>query len=135
MTRFSGICLDTDVCIDLMRGVRALEKVSYADLPSSALWVSTITLSELGYGVRRARTPDKERTRLGWLLEVVSVRDFDTRAAEMSGVIRARLEKQGERIGALDTLIGSHALAEGAMLMTRNVREFSRIPGLAIAEL
>jgi tRNA(fMet)-specific endonuclease VapC len=135
LTRFAGICLDTEVCIDLMRGVRTLEEIRYADVPRSALWVSTITLSELGYGVRRSRKPDEERARLAWLLEVVGVRDFDARAAELSGVIRARLEQQGARIGALDTLIGSHALAEGAMLMTRNVREFSRIPGLAIAEL
>lgn len=134
MTAFPGICLDTDVCIDLMRGELAFEEMSCADLPRSTLWVSAVTLAELGYGIHLARTPDEERSRLAWLLEVVAVRDFDTRAAEVSGMIRARLEKQGERIGALDTLIGSHALAEGAMLMTRNVREFSRIPGLALAE-
>jgi len=135
VTPFAGVCLDTDVCIDLLRGTRRLEDISFADLPSSALWVSAITVAELEYGVRRSRTPDRESARLTRLLEFVAIRAFDSRAAGVAGTVRAHLEQGGARIGALDALIGGHALAEGAALLTRNVREFSRIPGLVVAEL
>ncbi|MHB1097584.1 MAG: type II toxin-antitoxin system VapC family toxin [Gemmatimonadaceae bacterium] len=130
-----GACLDTDVCVDLMRGARARNAGAFASLPRSVLWMSTITLAELEFGVSIASHPGREATRLSWLREFVTVRPFDARAAAISGVVRGALERQGTRIGKLDALIAAHALAEGAVLLTRNVREFSRIQGLTIAEV
>lgn len=131
----SGACLDTDVCVDLMRGARSRNSGAFASLPRSVLWMSTITLAELEFGVSIARDRDREATRLSRLREFVPVRTFDARAAAISGVVRGALERQGARIGKLDALIGAHALAEGAVLLTRNAREFSRIEGLVIAEV
>jgi len=135
MVGIPGICLDTDICIDVLRGARSLGALVHADLPNDAIWISTITLAELGYGVARSRSPERERAHVAALLESVGVRKFDSRAAETAGAVRARLAGQGNGIGALDTLIGAHALAEGAVLVTRNVREFSRIAGLTLALL
>jgi len=129
------LCLDTDICIDVLRGARSLGDLARADLPTRAIWISAVTLAELGYGVARSRWPERERAELKSLLGSVRVREFGSRAAEVAGTVRARLAGLGTQIGALDTLIGAHALAEGAVLMTRNVREFSRIPGLAIAQV
>mgnify|MGYP001570758010 FL=1 len=134
MVASPSLCLDTDICIDVLRGARSLGDLARADVPTQAMWISAITLAELGYGVARSRWPERERAELTALLGSVGVREFGSRAAEVAGAVRARLAAMGAGIGALDSLIGAHALAEGAVLMTRNIREFSRIPGLAIAE-
>jgi tRNA(fMet)-specific endonuclease VapC len=97
--------------------------------------MSAITRAELEFGVSLARDRGRDGKRLSWLSEFVPVRAFDARAAAISGVVRGALERQGARIGKLDSLIGAHALAEGAVLLTRNAREFSRIEGLVIAEV
>ena len=57
---------------------------------------------------------------------------FRDRAAY--GTLRAGLEKKGRPIGLLDTLIGAHALALGAVLVTNNTREFARVPGLSVED-
>jgi tRNA(fMet)-specific endonuclease VapC len=62
------------------------------------------------------------------------VRAFDAAAAEVSGRVAARLERSGVRIGPLDLLIGAHALAQGAVLLTANPSEFARIEGLSVVD-
>lgn len=118
-----------------MRGARSRNAGAFAGLPREVLWISAVTLAELEFGVSIARDQGREAKRLSWLSEFVTVRAFDARAAAISGVVRGALERQGARIGKLDALIGAHALAEGAVLLTRNASEFSRIEGLVIAEV
>lgn len=135
MIQSAGICLDTDVCVDYLRRRAADGRSSFEALPVASVWISAVTLGELRYGAHRSRHRATEDARLADLLSAVRVRAFDVRAAEVAAAVRAQLEARGQRIGALDTLIGAHALAEGAALMTRNAREFSRIQGLVIAEV
>jgi tRNA(fMet)-specific endonuclease VapC len=130
-----GVCLDTDICVDFLRRRAAADPFAFAALPLSDSWISAVTLSELRFGAQRSAHPARENARLAALLASVRVLAFDARAAEAAAAVRTRLEASGQRIGPLDTLIGAHALAEGAVLMTRNVREFSRIQGLVIAEV
>ncbi len=130
-----GLCLDTDVCVDILRGLSTLGEIAGPHLPVALTWMSSITLMELAFGVANSSHGARERTKLRVLLESLPVRHFDQRAAEVAGVVRAQLAGTGRGIGPWDTLIGSHALAEGAALATRNVREFSRIAGLALAPL
>jgi tRNA(fMet)-specific endonuclease VapC len=59
---------------------------------------------------------------------------FDEAATLRQGDLRALLERRGSPIGPLDTLIAAHALAVRWMLATHNVREFRRVPGLAVAD-
>ena len=66
-----------------------------------------------------------------FLLPLVVV-GFDQHAATSYGRIRAALERSGTPIGPLDTLIAAHALALGLTLVTNNVRELSRVPGLTV---
>ena len=64
----------------------------------------------------------------------VEIASFNREAAKVYGQVRATLEKKGTPIGALDTIIGAHALALGATLATSDTREFSRIKGLSIVD-
>ena len=134
MVSWPGICLDTDVCVDLLRGRTSLERLSSRLLPGAVTWISSISLSELEYSIPRASAPATARVRVSWLLEFVGVRSFDARAAAAAGLLRYRLSRSGQGIGPWNTLIGAHALAEEATLVTRNVREFGRIDGLTIVD-
>ena len=64
----------------------------------------------------------------------VEIARFDHEAAKVYGQVRATLEKKGTPVGALDTMIGAHALALGVTLATNDTREFSRIKGLSIVD-
>ena len=59
---------------------------------------------------------------------------FGPEEARVTAQLRARLESQGTPIGPLDTLIAGTALAHGGVLVTRNLREFARVPGLALED-
>ena len=62
----------------------------------------------------------------------LAIEPFDALAAEVYGTIRATLEAAGTPIGPLDTLIAAHALSIDATVVTANVREFKRVPGLRV---
>jgi tRNA(fMet)-specific endonuclease VapC len=65
-------------------------------------------------------------------LAPLEVLPFDEAAVWVYGELRADLERRGEAIGALDTMIAAHALSRGATLVTNNLREFSRVKGLVL---
>ena len=122
--------LDTDVCVDLLRG-HAPSPGSRGDrVPLAASAVSSITVAELEVGVVKASSPDQQRQRLESLLDQLAVIDFDRSAAHHYGAIRGTLEKKGATIGPLDLLIAAHARSRGARLVTANLGEFRRVPGL-----
>jgi len=93
--------------------------------------ISTITLSELQTMIAKANAPREKGARVWRILLHFRMLDFDEAAAFHAGQIRAHLEPRGLKIGPLDTLIAAHALSLGAVLITDNVREFTRIPDLA----
>ncbi len=130
----ASICLDTSTCIDLLRRRRGDGREMMRFLPERSAWLSSVALSELSRGVYLCRDPQRERRDLDALLAVVSVKAFDAGAAEVSGRVAARLERRGVRIGPLDLLIGAHALALGAVLLTANPSEFARIDGLSVVD-
>ncbi len=122
--------LDTDSCIALIKRkpVSVLRRLKSLD-PGEA-GISAITLAELHYGVEKSAHPEKNRLALTEYLLPLEVADFDEAAAESYGNVRAALEKSGTPIGPLDTQIGAHALSLKSILVTHNLREFRRIPGL-----
>ncbi len=122
--------LDTDVCIDLVRGQVPAEGSESGRIPLDASVISSVTLAELEVGVAKAPVPSRPRRQLDDFLEQVAVADFDTVAARHYGEIRAQLEKKGTTIGPLDLLIAAHARSRGASLVTANLQEFRRVPGL-----
>lgn len=124
--------LDTDTCIAIIRrsGEHALLRL-FALSPGEA-GISSITAAELQYGVHRSRDPERNGRALEQFLLPIIIAPFDDGAAAAYGHVRAALETAGLPIGGLDTLIGSHALAMGVVLVTNNVREFSQIAGLRV---
>jgi len=128
----SGYLLDTDICIYLIkrRPPGALVELQSKDISTVA--ISSITLSELEYGVAKSTQPQQNKLALAQFLAPLEILPYDDRAAAHYGPVRAQLEKLGTPIGPLDMLIAAHALAVEAILVTNNVREFSRVAGLVV---
>ena len=94
--------------------------------------ISTVTLSELQTMIAKAHSPQEKGARVWRVLLNFRLADFGEAAALHAGQIRANLEPRGLKIGPLDTLIAAHARSLGAVLITDNMREFSRVPGLSV---
>lgn len=122
--------LDTNICIYVIRQ-RPKEVVErLTQIPVSDVGISSITLSELEYGVCKSTRQDQNRAALLGFLAPLEVLPYDDMAAEHYGEVRAYLEAEGTPIGALDTLIAAHARSVGCTLVTNNTAEFSRVPML-----
>ena len=124
--------LDTDCCVELLRGraPRAVEKL--AQLGLEDVCISAITVGELLAGAARSADSAANATRVVRFCASLQVVPFDERAAASYAKIRATLASRGAPIGPLDTLIAGHALALRTTLVTGNTREFGRIDGLAV---
>jgi tRNA(fMet)-specific endonuclease VapC len=94
--------------------------------------VSTITISELEYGVYRSKHVDQNRIALLEFLVPFAILDFDHSAAAAYGSLRASLERKGTPIGPLDLLLAAQAMSQQLILVTNNEREFRRVAGLQI---
>lgn len=123
--------LDTNIVSELVRRPTGEVAQRAAEQEPGSIAISIIVAAELRYGAERRRS-----TRLSGQLEAVlsaiSTLPMEAPADAHYGVIRAGLERMGRPIGHNDLLIAAHARALGATLVTRNVREFSRVPDLAI---
>lgn len=124
--------LDTNICIYAMKKKpeKVLQRLK-SEL-DNGVCISSITLAELEYGMKHSSNPAKNEQALLRFLVPFSVLPFGTAAASEYGEIRAYLQNQGTPIGPLDMLIAGHARAEKLILVTNNVREFERVPGLEI---
>lgn len=98
--------------------------------------LSAITLYELEYGAAKRPDVPAFRERIIRLKQVFpDIMPFDSAAAHQSALIRARLanlKPNAQLIGPYDVLLAGHALALGAVFVTQNTREFSRVPNLQI---
>lgn len=123
--------LDRNVLIDLLRG-GGREARDRFRAASHRIAVSSISVFELEYGAARSHAPDANRAVVESLLSRVTVLPFDAPAAVHAGRIRAHLAARGTPIGPYDTLLAGAARAVGLTLVTGNVDEFQRVPGLAV---
>ena len=88
--------------------------------------------SEIETMIAKAGDPPKKSAQARLVLAYLTIQDFGERAAFYTGQIRAYLEPRGVSIGPLDTLIAAHAMSLEAVIVTDNVSEFSRVPGLRV---
>ena len=129
MTRYM---LDTNICVYIIKRkpepvLTRLERARISDVV-----ISSITLSELEYGISRSARPEQNRMALAGFLAPIEILAYDDLAAAQYGPLRARLEREGRPIGSLDMLIAAHALAGGCTLLTNNEAEFRRVPDLPL---
>ena len=124
--------LDTNACVDYLTGryPRVADRIQRT-LPAD-LCVSSIVAAELRYGADNSRYPVQNHSRLDVFLAEVRCLDFDLAASTAYGAIRVALERRGQPVGAHDMLIAAHAISAGAVLVSDNVREFSRVKGLSV---
>ena len=124
--------LDTNICIYIIKHKPESVYTKLKKIQPEDVCISSITYSELSYGVERSEQTDRNRLALTLMLSNIDIEAFDAVAAEEYGDIRARLEKAGTPIGSLDMLIAAHAKALGCTLVTINGKEFSRVEGLRV---
>lgn len=124
--------LDTNTCIYIIKQkpVEVIER--FRKLQISQVSISSITLSELEYGVIKSSKPEQNRSALAQFLAPIEILPYDDAAAQHYGELRVYLEKSGAPIGSLDMLIAAHALSTSCILITNNVKEFERVPNLKI---
>jgi tRNA(fMet)-specific endonuclease VapC len=124
--------LDTDIFSYAAKGTNqnVFRRLSQAHIGD--VCISSIVYAEVEFGIALSPKPERDRDRVKVLLQHIAILDFPAEAAQEYGEIRANLKLRGQPIGANDMLIGAHARYLDLTLVTNNVREFSRIPGLKL---
>jgi tRNA(fMet)-specific endonuclease VapC len=127
------ICLDTNAVIAAIKSANSvlrarIDRVIHERTPVA---LPCIVLFELRYGIAKSARQERNTKALeDFLAGPVQLLDFDADDAREAGDIRAALERAGTPIGAYDLLIAAQARRRNATLVSANVREFSRVPGL-----
>ena len=124
--------LDADIAIYILNRRAPIVLARFAAADSTLLAISTIAISELEFGAAHSSRPLENRARLQAFLQPLHIETFTQAAATAYGRLRHDLTRRGELIGEMDMLIAAVALANNATLITNNVREFARVPGLRV---
>jgi tRNA(fMet)-specific endonuclease VapC len=124
--------LDTDTCIYLIaRKFPQLEAKAKAQVPGSLL-VSAITAAELAFGVAKSQRHAHNQAILVQFLGGMTILPWPVQAMWKFAEMKQHLQSFGKMIGPYDLLIAAHAVFEDITLVTNNVREFERVPGLKL---
>ena len=121
--------LDTDTCIDLLRGDEQVISRARQASPDACA-VSSVTVYELFVGAVKSQRPEREMQKVQLFVETVHELPFDGSAAHQTAQVRAALERDGQMIGPYDVMLAGQALALGLRLVSSNLREFERVDGL-----
>ena len=128
------LMLDTNVCLYLIKEHPPSVVDRFATHAVGDIGISVMTLAELEYGVSKSGRPARNREALDQFISPLEVAPFDRQATAAYGKLRTTLEKNGRTIGSMDLLIAAHALSLDGRLITRNISEFGRVPGLRIED-
>jgi len=96
------------------------------------LLLSSVVWAEIEFGISKSTKIEHNRRVFESIARNLKIVPFNPQAARHYGEIRVEIERRGTPIGSNDCLIAAEALAQGAILVTDNVREFSRVPGLLL---
>jgi tRNA(fMet)-specific endonuclease VapC len=125
------ILLDTNICIYIINAKPPQVLAHFHQFRLGEVGISSVVAAELAYGVAKSASA-RNRSALEMFLAPLEIMPFDENAVWSYGTLRADLERLGQTIGALDTMIAAHALSLDATLVTNNQREFSRVTGLRL---
>ena len=120
--------LDTNMCVYLMKNQPEAVARRFAQCFVGDVVMSAITYAELEYGVTVSADPERERVNLAALVEDIPVAPFDLPAGVAYGPIR--LATRDRKKDHLDKLIAAHAVSLQAIVVTNNVKDFAKYPGV-----
>lgn len=123
--------LDTNIVIYVLKR-RPIKVLGIFNRNASRMAISSITLSELMYGAEKSIHFDKNLEAIEEFVSHLEVLPYDSKASQHYGKIKAKLEKKGQIIGENDLHIAAHAISQGLILVTNNLKEFKRVPQLGL---
>lgn len=126
--------LDTNTCIDLLRGRSRAAATRLRELMPSQVGIPSMVHGELLLGALLSTRPAENRRLVERFVAPLRPLPFDTLAAAAYAAIRAPLQRAGRIIGPNDLVIAATALAHQAVLVSANGREFARVPGLQVED-
>ena len=124
--------LDTCICIDFLRGRMPYAYEMFKHTDPRLFAIPSIVEAELLLGAEKSANPSKRRQTVEEFLLPFQVLPFDHRCAYAYAKLRSTLEQEGRRIGPNDLIVAATALANECTLVTNNVEEFKRVPGLPL---
>ncbi|MFT5133294.1 MAG: tRNA(fMet)-specific endonuclease VapC [Gammaproteobacteria bacterium] len=125
--------LDTNTLIYFFKGQGQVVE-HLLQHPPQEIAIPTVVLYELEVGINKSSSPDKRRKQLHELISLTHLLAFDHKAAGIAAQIRSKLEKDGSPIGSYDILIAATAMSNDAILVSHNVKEFSKVEGLLLED-
>ena len=129
-----GVLIDASILIEAERGRLDLRR-RVAERADEESFLSVVTASELLHGVHRAEEPERRATRSAFvegILERFPLLEVDLTTARAHARLWADLAAAGHLIGPYDLWLAATCIAHGLTMVTANLREFERVPGLAI---
>jgi len=128
--------LDTNICIYIIKKKREKVLAKLKQNRETGLYISSITLAELEFGIANADSSYMEKNRIALIefLTIIGIKHFDDNAAKEYGTVKKGLKDKNCLIGPFDMLIAAHAKSLGMILVTNNTREFERIEGLKVED-
>ena len=124
--------IDTNTWIYAMNGRHPDVRKSLESLPMSIVFLSTVVLGELAFGWENSQRPNATRKGVEEFLAPFQRLGIDDATAREYGKLRQSLQSKGQLIGMNDFWIAAQALTHKLILVTRNIREFERVPGLKL---
>ncbi|MBN2533975.1 MAG: type II toxin-antitoxin system VapC family toxin [Spirochaetales bacterium] len=126
--------LDTNICIyTIKRKHDSLLKRIHNNLEKK-IFISTLSVAELEFGVSNSNYPEKNRIALLEFLAIFDLLQFDDKDAIVYGKIKTKLRKKGNIIGPIDLLLAAQAVSKNLIFVTNNIKEFQRIDNLCIED-
>ena len=123
--------LDTNIVIYVIKKRPLIARERFTR-HQGQIGISSVTLMELIYGAENSTQPERNLRDIEGLCARLDVLPYDAAPATHTGQIRAELRRRGTPIGPYDQMIAGHARALGLILVSNNLREFERIPGLRL---
>lgn len=123
--------LDTNIVIYVMKK-RPIEVMGIFNENANRMAISSITFSELQYGAEKSARVSENLNAIEEFTSLIDILPYTAKASMHYANIRAGLESLGQTIGVNDLHIAAHARSEGLVLVTNNMGEFTRVPGLLL---
>ena len=126
--------LDTNICIFLIKKKNPLLIEKLKKYYNKGIFISSLTLVELEYGVENSDHIEKNRLSLIEFLTIFEILNFEQKDTQSYGMIKSDLRKSGKMIGAIDALLAAQAISRNLIFVTNNTKEFERINNLRIED-